>query len=90
MSWIEDLQGLTTVLDENGDPVERRKVVQFVGADVADDGTKTVVDITRGSGATPESITGEATTPTLTQLTAIVSSIIAALVARGIATDDRS
>lgn len=90
MSWIEDLQGVTTILDEAGDPVQRRKTVQIIGADVSDDGEKTVVDITRGAGAEPESITGEATAPDLTQLTAIVDSIIAALVARGIATDDRA
>lgn len=90
MSWIEDIQGVTTILDENGDPVERRKTVQLIGADVADDGTKTVVDITRGAGAAPESITGDATPATVAELKQAVDSIIAALVARGIATDDRA
>lgn len=90
MSWIEDIQGVTTILGENGDPVERRKTVQVIGADVADDGTKTVIDITRGAGATPESITGDATPATVAELKQAVDSIIAALVARGIATDDRA
>jgi hypothetical protein len=90
MSWIEDLQGVTTILDENGDPVERRKTVQIIGADVADDGTKTVVDITRGAGPTPESITGTTAMADLAAARVVINSIIAALVARGIATDDRS
>lgn len=51
MSWIEDIQGLTTVLDENDAPVQRRSVVKFEGATVADDGTKTVVTIAGGAGA---------------------------------------
>jgi hypothetical protein len=90
MSWIEDVQGVTTILDEAGDPVQRRKTVQFIGADVADDGEKTVVDITRGEGATPEVITGDATPATVAELKQAVDSIIAALVARGIATDGRA
>jgi hypothetical protein len=90
MSWIEELQGLKTVLDEAGDPVERRQTIQFIGADVTDDGEKTVVDITRTGAATPESITGDATPATVAELKQAVDSIIAALVARGIATDDRA
>lgn len=90
MSWILEIQGITTILDEAGDPVEQRKVVQVIGADVADDGEKTVIDITRGAGVTPESITGDATPATVAELKQAVDSIIAALVARGIATDDRA
>lgn len=52
MSWIKDIQGLTTVLDENDDPVQRRSVISFEGATVADDGTKTVVTFDGGSGGT--------------------------------------
>lgn len=50
MSWIDDIQGLTTVLDPAGAPVQRRSVIQFAGAAVVDDGTKTVVTIDGGTG----------------------------------------
>lgn len=89
-TWLLNLRGVVNVLDEDGEPVETRQTIQFVGADVADDGEKTVVDITRGAGATPESITGDATPATVAELKQAVDSIIAALVARGIATDDRA
>jgi hypothetical protein len=51
MTWIDDIQGLTVVLDENGAPVQRRSVISFAGAAVADDGTKTVVTIAGGVGS---------------------------------------
>jgi hypothetical protein len=52
-SWIEDIQGYTTVLDENGDPVERRHAFQIVGATVTDNGSVTVIEV-------PPGATGEA------------------------------
>lgn len=44
MTWISDLQGLTTVLDGAGTELPRRTTIQFdSGLSVTDDGTKTVV-----------------------------------------------
>lgn len=52
-SWITDIQGITTVLDAAGDPVQRRKTIQVVGATVTDDGSKTVIEVPPGpTGAT--------------------------------------
>jgi len=90
MSWIEDIQGLTTVLDENDAPVQRRSVIKFEGATVADDGTKTVVSVVGGGGAGTQSITGDATPTTVAELKQTVDSLVAALVALGLATDNRA
>jgi hypothetical protein len=42
-SWLGDIQGITTVLDENDDPVQQRQVIKFEGQTAEDDGEKTVV-----------------------------------------------
>ena len=47
-NWINDIQGITTVLDSAGDPVQRRKAVQVLGATVSDNGTHTVIEVPAG------------------------------------------
>jgi hypothetical protein len=46
--WIEDIQGIRTILDENGDPVQRRAAFQVLGATVSDNGTHTVIEVPAG------------------------------------------
>ena len=51
-SWIQDIQGYTTILDENGDPVQRRHALQVVGATVTDNGSVTLIEVPPGATGT--------------------------------------
>lgn len=55
--WISDIQGYREILDANGDPVERRKTLQVLGATVTDNGEWTTITVPAGptgaTGATP-------------------------------------
>ena len=52
-NWITDVQGYREILDSAGDPVQRRKTFQVLGATGTDNGTTTVIDIPAGpTGAT--------------------------------------
>lgn len=55
--WIPpELAGYNTILNDAGDPVQRRRAVQFLGATLSDDGTKTIIAI---AGTAPTGPTGE-------------------------------
>ena len=86
--WITDIQGVTTVKNAAGVAQPRRHVIKFTGAAVTDDGTQTVVGLP-GAGAV-QSITGNKTTVNDTNLQAQITSIVNALVALGLATDNRT
>jgi hypothetical protein len=49
--WIEDVQGVTTLIDSSDVATQRRSSLKIIGATLADDGTKTVLTIT-GGGST--------------------------------------
>lgn len=55
--WLLDIQGYTTVLDANGDPVQRRRSIQIVNAAVQDTGTVTRITVP-GNGPTGPGGTG--------------------------------
>lgn len=57
--WIDDLVGYNQIVAEDGTPLRRRHIVQFVGASVIDDGEKTVVT-TSGASANAEFFLGAA------------------------------
>jgi hypothetical protein len=76
MSWIDDLQGIVTIEDADGEALERRKTLRVTCA-VADDGERTVI-FPDG----PIGVTGATAGPAL-------ESLIAALVTQGLITDDR-
>lgn len=84
MSWIDEIQGLTTVRNAAGVALPRRSTIQFGGIAVTDDGTQTLV-----GGAAPASITGTLAMANLAAQNVVINSIVAALVAKGIVTDNR-
>lgn len=43
--WIADIQGVTTVVNKVGTPLQRRNAIKFTGITVDDDGTQTVVHL---------------------------------------------
>ncbi len=47
--WIVDIQGYREILDAAGDPVQRRKTLQVIGATVTDDGAVTVIEVPPGA-----------------------------------------
>jgi hypothetical protein len=47
--WITDVQGYREILDAAGDPVQRRKTFQVIGATVTDDGEVTVIEVPPGA-----------------------------------------
>jgi hypothetical protein len=50
--WIKDVQGYREILDSAGEPVQRRKTFQVIGATVTDDGEVTVIEVPPGATGT--------------------------------------
>ncbi len=44
-TWIEEIQGVTTILDTAGNPQPTRHTLKFTGVLVDDDGANTVVHL---------------------------------------------